>query len=96
LRTEAIPELRLLMEFGAFRDNRAVVCPIQKWTLAAIEARRGTAIGCYDSGTAMIGQYLQSDGMSVSQDWQARLTDVEYIGSSAGNADVTQEGERRP
>jgi hypothetical protein len=48
------------------------------------------------SGAALIRQHLQSDSMSASQDWQARLTDVQYIGSSASNADVTQEGERRP
>jgi hypothetical protein len=42
---------------------------------------------------ALTGERLQSDGISVSQDvgmlvsqdWQTRLTNVECIGSSAGN-----------
>jgi hypothetical protein len=36
----AIPERRLLMGFGFFRENA-----LSKWTLAAIEARHGPAIG---------------------------------------------------
>jgi hypothetical protein len=41
LRTEiAIPERRLLMGFGFFRENAP-----SKWALAAIEARHGPAIG---------------------------------------------------
>jgi hypothetical protein len=41
LRTEiAIPERRLLMGFGFFRENA-----LSKWTLGAIEARHDPAIG---------------------------------------------------
>jgi hypothetical protein len=36
----AIPERRLLMGFGFLRENA-----LSKWTLAAIKARHGPAIG---------------------------------------------------
>jgi hypothetical protein len=58
----AIPERRLLIGFGFFRENA-----LSKWTLAAIEARHGPAIGSKASDAAPIGQHLQTVGLSVAQ-----------------------------
>jgi hypothetical protein len=97
LRTEiAIPELRPLTEFGSFRDNRAVVFPVKMYFGGYRGKARSGDWFLRLQERAPIGQDLQSDGISAPQDWQARLTDVEYTGSSANNADVAQEGERRP